>query len=101
MMFEIREFTMEQMKDPFGILTGERFELLLDLIIDEEDELYTEEGVRLRVIYLKEANGDSRVLKYEFLNAASNGYIDMEMTEEEELFIDAFCKEQLDQPLEQ
>lgn len=99
-MFEIREFTIERMKDPYGILSGERFELYLELEVDEEDELYTEDGVRLRVVYVKDDNG-SRIVKYEFLNAANGAYIDMEMTEEEEAFIDSFCKEQIEQPIEE
>lgn len=100
-MFEIREFTIERMRDPYGILTGERFELYLELEVDEEDELYTEEGVRLRVVYVKEEGGGSRIVKYEFLNAATGAYIDMEMTEEEETFIDSFCNEQIEQPIEE
>jgi len=98
-MFEIREYTIERMKDPFGILSGERYELLLELEVDEEDELYSEEGVRLRVVYMKDDEA-SRIVKYEFLNAARGSYIDMEMTEEEEQFIDAFCKEQVARPIE-
>ena len=100
-MFEIREYTVEKMRDPYGILSGERFELYMELEVDEEDELFTEEGVRLRVVYLKEESGASRIVKYEFLNAGSGAYIDMEMTEEEETFIDAFCKERLESPLEE
>ncbi|RJE88814.1 pullulanase [Paenibacillus sp. 1011MAR3C5] len=98
-MFEIREYTIERMKDPFGILSGERYELLLELEVDEEDELYSEEGIRLRVVYVKEHEA-SRIVKYEFLNAAKGSYIDMEMTEEEEQFVDAFCKEQVALPIE-
>ncbi|REK74708.1 DUF6509 family protein [Paenibacillus paeoniae] len=99
-MFEIREFTIERMKDPFGILSGERYELLLDLEVDEEDELYSEEGVRLRVVYVKD-NEASRIVKYEFLNSAKGTYVDMEMTEEEEQFVEAFCKEQISLPIEE
>ncbi|MEK3885453.1 DUF6509 family protein [Paenibacillus sp. PL2-23] len=100
-MFEIREFTIEKLRDPYRILSGDRFELYMELEIDEEDELYMEEGVRLRVIYVKEESSASRIVKYEFLNAGSGAYIDMEMTEEEEAFIDAFCKERLELPLEE
>lgn len=100
-MFEIREYTIERMKDPYGILSGERYELFLELQVDEEDELYMEEGVRLRVVYMKGEDGGTRIVKYEFLNAGTNAYIDMEMTEEEEAFIDSFCKEQIEQPVEE
>ncbi|GKU80438.1 DUF6509 family protein [Paenibacillus sp. L3-i20] len=100
-MFSIQEFSIENMKDPFGILSGDRYELLLDLEVEEDDELYLEEGVRLRVIYVKEKDGSSRIVKYEFLNASTNGYVDMEMEAEEEAFVDAFCKEQLELPIEE
>ncbi|MGO4370907.1 DUF6509 family protein, partial [Paenibacillus sp. MCAF20] len=40
-MFEVTEYSMELLKDPFGILTGQRYEFVLDLNIDEEDELYS------------------------------------------------------------
>lgn len=97
-MFEIREYTVEHLIDPFGILSGERFELMLELEVDEEDELYSEEGVRLRIVYLKEEGNDSRIVKYEFINATKGSFIDMEMTEEEITYIDLFCKEQLEMP---
>lgn len=100
-MFEIREYTIERLRDPYGILSGERFELFLELEVDEEDELYTEEGVRLRVVYMKDVDGGSRIVKYEFLNAGTGAYMDMEMTEEEETFIDSFCKEQTQHPIEE
>ncbi|MFD0589897.1 DUF6509 family protein [Paenibacillus sp. GCM10027627] len=99
-MFEIREFTIEKMKDPYGILSGDRYEFYLELTVDEEDELYLEQGVRLRVVFLKE-EPVSRIIKYEFLNAATNEYIDMEMVEEEETFIHSFCGQQLELPLEE
>ncbi|MHA6482951.1 DUF6509 family protein [Paenibacillus sp. strain BS8-2] len=98
MMFEITEYTVEQIKDPYGIIAGERYEFVLDLEVDEEDELYQEEGVRLRVVYAKEGDS-SRIVKYEFLIAASGKYLDMEMEEDEEQAIFAFCKEALEQPI--
>ncbi|MDQ6421239.1 DUF6509 family protein [Paenibacillus sp. LHD-117] len=99
-MFKITEYTVEKIRDPYGILPGERYEFMLDLEVDEDDELYQEEGVRLRVVYMKE-NDSSRIVKYEFLIAASNHYLDMEMEEEEEQAVDAFCKEQLEMPIEE
>ncbi len=53
-MFDITEYSVELMKDPFGILTGKRYEFLLDLDVPEDDELHHEEGVSLRVIYVVE-----------------------------------------------
>jgi len=97
-MFKITEYTVEQIRDPYGILTGERYELLLDLEVEEDDELYQDEGVRLRVVYAKDGD-NSRIAKYEFLIASSNQYLDMEMEEEEEQAVSAFCKEVLEAPI--
>lgn len=97
-MFTITEYTVEQIKDPYKIIEGERYEFLLDLEVDEEDELYQEEGVRLRVVYAKEGD-NARIAKYEFLIAASGKYLDMEMEEDEEQAVFAFCKEALEEPI--
>ena len=37
----ITEYTVEQIKDPTGILAGRRYEFLLNIEVPEEDELYT------------------------------------------------------------
>lgn len=91
-MFEITEYSVELMKDPFGILSGTRYEFILDLAVDEEDELHHEDGVSLRVIYVVEEES-RRIAKYEFLTTTSNKYLDFEMDEEEEQQILAFCGE--------
>lgn len=97
-MFAITEYTVEQIKDPYKIIEGERYEFLLDLEVDEEDELYQEEGVRLRVVYAKEGE-NGRIAKYEFLIASSGKYLDMEMEEDEEQAVFAFCREALEEPI--
>lgn len=93
-MFEITEFSIEQLKDPYGIIAGERYEFMLDLQIDEEDELYEESGVVLRVIAAVQ-DGIITIAKYEFLNASTNQYIALDMEEEELATVEAFCREQL------
>ncbi|MNZ82009.1 hypothetical protein D3C78_1006960 [compost metagenome] len=91
-MFSIKEYSIELMKDPFGILSGRRYECLLDLEVEEDDELYHEEGVTLRAIYVVEEES-SRLGKYEFLTTSTNSYIDFELEEDEEQMVLAFCKE--------
>ena len=93
-MFAITEYSVEVIKDPFGILAGTRYEFMLDLDVPEEDELHTESGVYLRVVYSVE-EGRERIVKYEFFERQSNQYLDFEMDEEEEKQIDAFCKERV------
>ncbi|WP_419875040.1 DUF6509 family protein [Candidatus Pristimantibacillus sp. PTI5] len=96
-MFTITEYSAELMKDPFGILSGTRYEFILDLAVEEDDELYQEEGVTLRVIYV--IDGDTaKIAKYEFLTTSTNKYIDFELEEEEEKMVLAFCKEHFDKP---
>ncbi|RCW49096.1 DUF6509 family protein [Paenibacillus prosopidis] len=95
-MFDITEYSVELLKDPFGILTGTRHEFLLDLDVPEDDELHHEEGVSLRVIYVVE-DESPRIAKYEFLTTTTNKYIDFELEEDEEKMVLAFCKEHFEQ----
>ena len=40
-MIKINEYSVEKLVDPFGILMGERYEYLLDIKVEEDDELFT------------------------------------------------------------
>jgi hypothetical protein len=44
--------SVEKLEDPFGLLSGDRYEFFLELNIDEEDELYSDKGIGLRVIFV-------------------------------------------------
>ncbi|MDF2926483.1 MAG: pullulanase [Paenibacillaceae bacterium] len=91
-MFEISSYSVEWIKDPFGIIAGKRYELLLDIEVDEDDEMYSEQGVSLRVIFKVEDEAQSLV-RYEFLERGTGKYLDFEMEPEELIQIDAFCRE--------
>lgn len=43
-------YNVENVKDPFGILTGKRYEFVVQLDVPEDDELYVENGVSARAI---------------------------------------------------
>ncbi len=47
---EITQFSMEEILDPTNIIEGKRYEFILDVEIDEEDELYHEAGIEIRVL---------------------------------------------------
>jgi uncharacterized protein (UPF0128 family) len=94
-MFTVTEYSAELMKDPFGILSGKRYEFILDLDVADDDELYHDEGVTLRVIYVIEEDA-ARIAKYEFLTTSSNKYIDFELEEDEEKMVLTFCQEHFD-----
>ena len=93
-MLTITEYRVELVKDPFGILTGKRYEFILDLEVMEDDELYSEHGVQARVI-LKVDEHQASVIKYELLEKATNRYLDFDLEPEEEEVLSAFCKEHL------
>ncbi|QHT61582.1 pullulanase [Paenibacillus lycopersici] len=89
-MIEIEAYTVEKIKDPFGILAGERYEFKLDTEVAEDDDLYVEGGLYLRVIYRADGDG-GRVVKYELYERLTDKYVDAELEDEEEQMLEAFC----------
>lgn len=61
----ISSYTVEEINDPTGILSGERYEFFLDIDVDEDDELYLEQGIRLRVLFYK-GEDEMKILNYHF-----------------------------------
>jgi hypothetical protein len=91
-MLKITAYSVEMIKDPFGILTGKRYEFLLDLEVPEDDELFSENGLYIRVIYLVEGE-QAGIVKYQFLEKQTDRYLEFDMEEEEAAFVEQFCKE--------
>ncbi|MDN4494675.1 DUF6509 family protein [Ureibacillus aquaedulcis] len=92
---EITQFSIEEIKDPTNIIEGKRFEFLLDIEVDEEDELYTEAGLEIRVLVGQKASDEIFILNYFLINKGDNSYLDFELEEDEEAMILNFCKEEL------
>jgi hypothetical protein len=82
--------TVEKLEDPFGLLTGDRYEFFLDLDVDEEDELYSEKGVGLKVIYVIDDNG-SKISHYHFFEKNSDNVLDFALEEDEEELVKDYC----------
>lgn len=93
-MMEITAFLIEEIKDPTNIIEGERFEFLLDIEVDEEDELYCEGGVEIRAIIAKKGE-DIRLANYFLIDKGTNDYLDFALEEDEEQEIVAFAREEL------
>lgn len=91
---EIFEYAVEQLIDPTGILEGNRFEYFLHVEVDEEDELYSEHGVGIRVLYV-EVDGEKRIASYHFFERGTDKIIDFEMEDDEFDVVFAFCQEHL------
>ena len=91
---EIIGHTVELLEDPFGVLEGERYEFFLQIAVDEEDELYTENGLQLKVIFSL-VNDDPKILQYYFIEQTTEKILDFALEEDEEALVSDYCKKNL------
>lgn len=91
---EITAFSIEEIKDPTNIIEGKRYEFLVDVEVDEEDELYSAAGIEIRVI-AGQKDEEVRVLNYFLTDKADNKMLDFALEEEEEAMILQFVREEL------
>ncbi|MED4602745.1 DUF6509 family protein [Paenibacillus validus] len=98
-MLTVTGYEVELVKDPYGILAGKRYEFVLDIEVPEDDELYSEQGLYIRVIYKVEEDS-SGIVKYEIFERTTERYLEFEMEDDEIALVDAFCKEHLAQAAE-
>lgn len=87
-------FAVEKLEDPFGILSGDRYEFFLDIEVDEDDELYNENGLLLKALYVVDG-AEEKISNYSLLESATEKYIDLALEDEELEMILTFCKEHL------
>lgn len=92
---QIDEYIVEKLVDPTGILTGDRYEFRLYLTLEEDDELYTEEGTGLRVIY-KVDGEEQGIASYHFFERSTEEVLDFELEEDEMDLVLEFCKMHMD-----
>lgn len=85
---------MEEILDPTNIIEGERYEFLLELDIDEEDELFQEGGIDARVIVSKKEDAYA-IVTYFLITKRDQSYLEFALEEDEEEEILAFCKEHI------
>lgn len=97
---DITQYSVEEIKDPTNIIEGKRYEFLIDVEIDEEDELYREQGVEIRAI-IGELNGEYSLKNYFLIDKADRSFLDFALDEEEEVEILAFCQNELTRPAEE
>ncbi|MCA1030235.1 DUF6509 family protein [Bacillus timonensis] len=90
----ITRHAFEQIKDPTGILVGDRYEFFLYIEVDEDDELFTENGLYLKAILAVDEQG-SRIVQYQFFEETSNKPLDFALEDDEEELILSYCKQQL------
>jgi len=91
---EITQFTMDEILDPTNIIEGKRYEFILDMEVDEDDELYHEAGIEVRIL-IAEKGEELFILNYFVMEKAEGEYLDFALEDEELNEILAFCKEEL------
>ncbi|HAQ06858.1 MAG TPA: pullulanase [Bacillus bacterium] len=91
---EITGHTAELLDDPFGLLEGSRYEFYLDIEVDEEDELYSEKGLALKVIFLVNGN-ENRILQNYFIEQDSEKVLDFDLEDDEVEQVTAYCIQNL------
>lgn len=91
---EITAFSIEEIKDPTNIIEGKRYEFLLDVEVDEDDELYSAAGIEVRVI-VGQQDEEVRILNYFLTDKADNKMLDFALEEDEEAIILNFVSEEL------
>ncbi|WP_084361019.1 DUF6509 family protein [Neobacillus fumarioli] len=86
--------TVEKLEDPFGLLSGDRYEFFLDLEVDEEDELYSEKGTGLKVIFVVDEH-ETKIASYHFYEKDSEKVLDFDLEEDEKELVLNYCKEHI------
>ncbi|PAE40040.1 DUF6509 family protein [Bacillus sp. 7884-1] len=86
--------TVERLVDPFGLLSGDRYEFFLELEIDEEDELFSDKGIGMKVLFVVDEKG-SRISHYHLYERGTEKILDFALEEDEESFVFDYCKENI------
>ncbi|MBP3950833.1 DUF6509 family protein [Bacillus suaedae] len=90
----IIEHTVEKVQDPVGIIVGDRYEFFLSIEVDEEDDLYSEKGIYIRVI-LAVNNQDLHIKQYQIVEYDTEEQLDFELEDDELQLIKEYCQDHL------
>lgn len=93
---EFTEYTVEKIEDPFGILSGERYEFFIHFEVEEDDELFHENGLKLRVLYIVHEN-ENKIASYTIMEAETEQILEFELEEDELMQLTAFCEQHYQQ----
>jgi hypothetical protein len=96
MTMELTLQSIEKLDDPFGILTGDRYEIFFHLEVPEDDELYHEGGLLLKVLYVVEESL-SRISHYHIYEQDTNKFIDIGLEDDEEAIVKEMCEKHIQQ----
>lgn len=88
--------TVELLEDPFGLLQGKRYEFFLDIEVDEDDELFTDNGLLLKVIFLVDES-EQKIIQSYFIEKQAEKVLDFELEDDEIEAVKAYCIQHLPQ----
>lgn len=88
----IIQYTVSELKDPTGILSGERYEFHLFLEFEDDDELLEEDAAGIRTIYVVDGEADKIMATY-FFKKGTEQALDFELEDEELEEVLVFCRE--------
>lgn len=87
----ITQYAVSELKDPTGILTGDRYEFRIYLDFEEDDELLEEDAAGLRAIYVVDGEADKITATY-FFKKGTEQPLDFELEDEEIEEVLEFCR---------
>ena len=90
----ITQYSVDEILEPTNIIEGKRFEFLLDIEVDEDDELYSEAGLEIRAI-VGLINEEVRIMNYFIIDKSNNESLEFALEEDEEAMVLAICQEEL------
>ncbi len=82
--------TFEKVEDTTGILSGERYEFFIHVEVDEDDDLYSENGLYIKVIFAVN-EGTTKLMQYDIYEKTTDNYIDLALEEDEEKILHDYC----------
>ncbi|OMP66980.1 DUF6509 family protein [Domibacillus epiphyticus] len=87
---KITDHKAEKIKDPFGILEGDRYECHLYATVDEEDDLYSLEGFYIRVLYVI-TETEQKIAGLFLHNRGDDSVLDFELEDDEIELVREYC----------
>lgn len=91
---EIISHTYEEIIDPTGILEGKRYEFFLSIEVDEDDEIYSENGLFIRAI-ISQLNEEIKVAQAYFVERDSEKVLDFSLEDDEIEMVQEYCQNKL------
>lgn len=91
---QVNDYSVEKVNDPIGFIEGDRYEFRLYIMLDEEDDLYSEKGIGIRSIVAVN-EGETRIAMAHFFERDTDKPLEFALEDDELASLLEFCKENL------